>query len=847
MADADLQWRAQVIDDTFTFFQRFDENLERIANTSEAQFARVDQAASGSGKEIGLVAGVVGGLTSKLAEMGIQAVGALKSFISESIQLRARVDTLGVSLGTVARNAGYSANEIGQFEKDVKSMGITTQATRQNLLRMAQANLDLNRSAELARIAQDAAVIAGVNSSDAFQRVLYAVTTLQPEMLRNLGIVVNAQQEYTKFANAADMAAKDLTYQQKQQVFLNAAIQAGTRISGTYESAMGSVGKQMTSLPRYIEEVQLALGEAFQPALSAQMGFMTGQLKELQAWLEENKEEIQRFSEMLGKLVVSLFEFLGGLVDFAKTLPGYVEEAGAILAKAIGQLTGVASPEEIEKRRSKLGQYFGEFASLIAAGLAMVVKAISEALKMVGDAVTLFLQKFHLIKGDWEATYDSMTERANNFEDMLGQAFEDALLSTGQFMGVIEEVPEAIEEVADSAESAGSGMQSLSDAMEEVGASFASLKQEMEEEIAKRLKKEARDAEREALRLSHSIEDIERKHVERLDQLAEKGRKSREALEKRGRDNERKLVDKHAQSMIDAQRDVANEHIDIERDYRQQLRSIQDEFDFQAEDAARRNDAITMIRLMRQRKRQVEEARTSADTQHDEANRNLAQKEQELRKSLARERSELAQDLQERLLELEASLDEQLVATMAQRDQDYENLRRSLDRKRELEMLSRRFADEDRQAAYRKQLSDMVAQFASMEGLTHTGLQGMLNEWGEYFGDLGFMMDEFDKRRGGAPRTMPTRPSGPLEERPRDRYGGYVTGQAGIHSRMLSPDYVGGRRFTWQVPQVSVAPPVPARSSTERREVNLSGDVSGLDPYMQRVLVNGLMEIERNA
>uniref|UniRef100_A0A6M3IU01 Putative tail tape measure protein n=1 Tax=viral metagenome TaxID=1070528 RepID=A0A6M3IU01_9ZZZZ len=216
--------------------------------------------------------------TARALGMGLAAAGAAGTAFSVSnVMLAARVETLGVVVNRLGQNLGYSARQMRQFETAVKSQGITTQAARQSLAQMAQANLDLGKAADLARVAQDAAVIAGINSSEAFQRLVYAISSGQVEMLRTMGIQVQFNAGYAEMAATLGKSTSALTAEERVQARMNTVLDAGTSIAGAYSEAMGTAGKQITSMPRLIEEAQLALGEGLLPAMSAVIG-VTGEL-----------------------------------------------------------------------------------------------------------------------------------------------------------------------------------------------------------------------------------------------------------------------------------------------------------------------------------------------------------------------------------------------------------------------------------------------------------------------------------------------------------------------------------------------------------------------------------------
>lgn len=185
--------------------------------------------------------------------------------IKDATLLAGRVESLGTVVENVGKIAGFTAPQLRLIEQRTKALGITTQATRRAIAQLAQANLDLRQTSKLARIAQDAAVIAGVNSSEAFERLVVSIQRNDVRLLRNLGIVINLNTVYQKFARETGRTAQSLTSFEKRQLLLNEVMDRGRLIAGTYESALQDVFKRFSSLERKTEEFQKTLGEEFLP------------------------------------------------------------------------------------------------------------------------------------------------------------------------------------------------------------------------------------------------------------------------------------------------------------------------------------------------------------------------------------------------------------------------------------------------------------------------------------------------------------------------------------------------------------------------------------------------------
>lgn len=320
------------------------------------------------------------GVVQKLAA-GFAAwkVGEL---VTDSAKLSARVETLGVVMEQVGKNALYLQSEMHGYTDAVKKAGITTQESRQTVTQFVQAHLDLAKASQLARVAQDAAVIGNTNSSESMRGLMHGIVTLQPEILRTYGIIVNFESEYAKFAASIGRTVESLSGQEKQQIALNAVLKAGAGIAGAYEAAMGTVGKQITSLPRLIEEAKLQFGELFKPALTVL---------------------VQEFTVALQAAGKSLTEMekSGKLAEWSRDLATNVKEAiekTVALAKGIRDVIAVIGPFAVEAAKLLVLGYVAEKVWTLVTNfgkLAAVLKANKEILVFLAAyEATSWLEKW---------------------------------------------------------------------------------------------------------------------------------------------------------------------------------------------------------------------------------------------------------------------------------------------------------------------------------------------------------------------------------------------------------------------------------------------------------------------
>lgn len=230
--------------------------------------------------------------------------------------LAARYETLGAVMGVVGNNAGYTRAQMAGFEVELTKTGISMIGARDALTMMAGAQMDLTKSSQMARIAQDAAVIGNINSSEAFQRMVQGIRSGETEILRTIGISVNFEQAYQKIGQTLGKTSKDLTDLEKLMARQNVVMEYGSKIAGAYEASMGTAGKQLLSMQRYAEDLQVVFGGIFSDAFGVVVQTLNSALADTKKWLEQNAEAASLVRENLGLA--------------AKNFVDLVREAGAI-------------------------------------------------------------------------------------------------------------------------------------------------------------------------------------------------------------------------------------------------------------------------------------------------------------------------------------------------------------------------------------------------------------------------------------------------------------------------------------------------------------------------------------
>lgn len=350
---ADVSEFNKRVGDVETQLRKLEGVTKNTSDSVSSSFSNMEAAATRFARGVGTASAVAG--------------GALTAFAVKSFNAAARVDELDVALQAVGSSTGLGYEALNEAAIAVKSMGIEMEIAQKSVLKFAQNNLDMSKASEVARVAQDLAVIGGMNSTDAYNNLTHAIITGRSEVLKSVGIQKSAGQAYAEYARSIGKTTKELTYQEKQAAVLNLVLKEGERVAGTYEAAMTSPGKVLRSFARITNELQVAVGKSLIEAF----GPMILQVYELYKNIVKLVSEggrlypiIQAIGAVLTNLFTPFTNAIKNAVDFTKGLNDVAKSADEAKARAETFLPPIAQiGDQIQRFLPILGAVAAGFAT----------------------------------------------------------------------------------------------------------------------------------------------------------------------------------------------------------------------------------------------------------------------------------------------------------------------------------------------------------------------------------------------------------------------------------------------------------------------------------------------------
>jgi hypothetical protein len=318
-----MEVRARLTADSAQFVQGMN-NATAAANQLTSTASRVNSAMTG----ISIAAGI--------------GMGGLVALAVQSFNAAARVEELNYAMDAVGKATHIGFARMEEAALGIKSMGIEMNVAQRSALMFAQNNLDLAKASEVARVAQDLAVLSGKNSTEEFQLLTYAIMTQRSELFKSAGINASVQGAYEKMAQSLGKSTKELTAGEKVQAAMNMVLEEGKNVAGTYESAMKSASKVLRSMPRLMEDFHVALGDTMLKGIGPMIVSFYNMLKAI----IKAAEGTGAFKSILNALTAVFVYITTPLVKFMDGMKGFVErlDSAKINTEALAQKLNAVLP-----------------------------------------------------------------------------------------------------------------------------------------------------------------------------------------------------------------------------------------------------------------------------------------------------------------------------------------------------------------------------------------------------------------------------------------------------------------------------------------------------------------------
>jgi len=347
----------------------------------------------------------IGGISigNVVADAAAKILGKVKDAISsmtiDAAHVAARIEVLNHVFEMTGQRAGYSGEQLETVKQKLIALGIAEQEAVGIGMRFIQAQLDIADATKVARAAQDLAVISGQNSSETALQLTDAIVKQRPILLKQYGIIADLNDIYGAQATALNKSVDSLTESERRQAFLNEILRQSQTVAGAYDTAMEDVGKRLTSLPRYMQQAQNAIGQHFLPMMGLAVDSATDFLKAIEAAftpktdmlvkslnvmqetrttfeattkrVAELRAELDKLPPVTERSVTQHTRFRDILAELEGIFPGIVLSIGnettalTNLSDVLDRITSKRDAEQREKDNELLGETTDEYIALI--------------------------------------------------------------------------------------------------------------------------------------------------------------------------------------------------------------------------------------------------------------------------------------------------------------------------------------------------------------------------------------------------------------------------------------------------------------------------------------------------
>ena len=255
-----------------------------------------------------IVATIIVKALTAVAKGAIEAAKGTAELAFSMGMTASSVNEAKTALDVVAQTQGLNIDTVEEHRKSLEALNLTTKSSTGLMIALVRAQVDTAKGAQLARTAQDLAVVSQVSSTEAIERITHAVQTQNVYVLRGIGITQNALDMYDSYAVSLGKSSEDLTTLEKKQAIVNTIIEEGANVAGLYEKSLGTASKSLRSLNDRLTMIKESLGNVFAPFLDTLIPAINAAVSGFVLFLRENEDYVRGFGVVISEYLMKPFE-----------------------------------------------------------------------------------------------------------------------------------------------------------------------------------------------------------------------------------------------------------------------------------------------------------------------------------------------------------------------------------------------------------------------------------------------------------------------------------------------------------------------------------------------------------
>jgi len=310
-----------------------------------------------------------------------------------AIEMGAKFEETANSFEVLAKTFGFSSRVIISNLRAISGETVSTSILMKNASLALSSGIDPKQLEGLTKVARQAARAMGRTMPDAYDRIIKAVTKLEPELLDEIGITTRLQNILGDYAKTVGKTVDKITSLEKTQIFTNAVLAEGTKKFGSLDLATASYAERMSKLKsdlvNFATVASGMLAHVFVPLAETIQASSTVISAGIALWAAYR---LRIVAASKATVVATSIERAQTVAKEAHTAAIITLEKALAAEEAITKLDSAATKEkaasDVIAARASLGRAAATQASTKASVIAISTnKALAKSLALIGKAV----------------------------------------------------------------------------------------------------------------------------------------------------------------------------------------------------------------------------------------------------------------------------------------------------------------------------------------------------------------------------------------------------------------------------------------------------------------------------